>query len=104
MKIIDFNKAKKKIVLKKSPLDEFREKFFGGEIKGKILFLPRRQKRVTCPKCGGFSLVFDFCSVRCRICGWYSPLYGECPHCHGEKVIFENQKMCLHCSATFKSP
>ena len=95
-KVISFEEAKKGIVLKKSALQELHEKMF-GVTKGKILFFPVRPKHAGCPECRNISLSFDRYSISCRICPFYSPRYGECPHCHGDVISFKGEKMCLQC-------
>lgn len=97
-KIIDFNKAKKGIVLKKSALQEFRAKFSSN---GNLLHLPRkRREKLNCPKCGGFVAVEgedgDWC-FKCINCSWRGFPVEICKFCNGYVVRAEGKEFCFHC-------
>jgi hypothetical protein len=98
--VIDFNKAKKRIVLKKSALRELHEKMFPCT-SARILFIRLRPKSAGCPGCKNVSLCFGRFSISCRVCPWYGVRKGECPHCRGDVVNVKGEIFCIQCLTKF---
>lgn len=98
--IIDFEEAKKKVVIKKSALQELHEKVFPCT-SARILFIRLRPKSAGCPRCKNVSLYFGRSSITCRICPWYGVRKGECPHCGSDVVDVEGEIFCIQCLTKF---
>ncbi len=110
-KVIDWEKAKKKVLIKKSAIQEFKNRY--GR-KGALAYLPRKQReKLNCPKCGGFVKVEDDTLVQrngkrlrtiifsCVNCGWRGQASGVCKFCNGHIVRAGGKEFCFHCLDKF---